>query len=446
MDRLITFLLVAAPFLVGLNRPLAWSLWAALLAAAFLWRAMRPATAAGKQAHGAADTLRIITLGLAAAFAFALPLLQLAGGTCNALPAATPCVANTERAWLGLVFSVLLFLWFLLLTGPDRPTTNQVLTALALAGGVQAVYALGCFFLGSTPLFLEHVYRHQDVPTGGFPNRNHFAAFLYICIFATIALILRLPGDTGSGRASRWRLLLDKRLLWRLLVVVMVLALIATRSRAGNSAFLIGLFAGFAWLMLVERRRGKPGNKNPLNWRFVALLLGSVVLLDTLFIGSFVGIEKVRERIADTTLEGESRDDVNAVLLAHSELLTAFGHGTASFEPVFTRIKPAAIATHYDLAHNDYLQVLVERGWVGALLFVAALLLAGWQALRPPPGGSARGAEVRFAWVAATVALLVQAAVEYVTQVPALWLAWLALFALAIKPRARRARPTSVGG
>ncbi len=445
MPFLITSLLVLAPFLVGLNRPLVWSLWATVLAGVFLWQAFDRTTPGGRcddvrRPGEPVDAGRIAMLTLAAAFAFGLPLLQLAGGVCTALPSSTPCVTDTERTWLSLVFALLLWLWFLLLTSPGRPAANKVLIALAFAGGAQAVYALGCVFMGVTPLFLEHVYRHQGVPTGGFPNRNHFAAFMYVCIFATIALILRLPGDTGSGRAGRWRLLLDQRLLWRLLVIVMVLALVATRSRAGNAAFLIGLVAGFAWLMLVERLRAHSGRTQPLNWRFVALLLVSVVLLDTLLIGSFVGIDKVRERIADTTVQGEIRDNVNADLLAHPALFTAFGHGAASFEPAYARVKSADIGAHFDLAHNDYLQVLVERGWAGALLFAAALLLAGRQALRQQPNGSERGAEVRFALVAATVALLVQASVEYVTQVPALWLAWLALLALAVKPRAKRVR------
>ena len=51
-----------------------------------------------------------------------------------------------------------------------------------------------------------------------------------------------------------------------------------------------------------------------------------------------------------------------------------------------------------------------------------------------------RGAEVRFALVAASTALLVHALVEYVTQVPAIWLAWLALLSLALRRSATRRR------
>lgn len=427
------FLLLGAPFLLGLNRPLAWTLWA-ILAVAALYRL--PAVRPGSIETSPISLLGMPLLALAGSFALLVPFAQLAGGSCSGIPSILPCVTDTEASVRSLAFVLLLLIWTWLLLGPGRPRTEQALLALAVAGGAQATYALGCHYLGITPLFMGHAFHHADVPTGGFPNRNHLAAFLYICIFATIALILRLPGDTGSGRAGRWRLLLDQRLLWRLLVVVMVLALVATRSRAGNAGLLVGLGAGFAWLMLAERR-GR-GGKPAVSWRFASLLLASVVLLDTLFIGSFVGLDKVRQRLSDTAIASELRDDVNRVLLAHPELFTPLGHGASSFEPAFEAIKPASIPLHYNLAHNDYLQVLVERGWAGALLLMAALLLLARRALHRPASG--RGAEVRFAWVAATAALMTHATVEFVTQTPALWMAWLALTALAVRAAADRRR------
>lgn len=427
MRCIITILLVAAPFFVGLNRPLAWTLYACLMLVA-LWKPI-----SSRQAWPGQPTL---LLTIAALFALGLPLLQLGAGICSELPSPTPCVAHSEKAWLSLVFALMLLLWVLLLLSPARPRTEQVLIALTLAGGIQAVYALTFFFLDLTPFFLEHTFRHTNAPTGGFTNRNHLAAFLYICIFAAIALILRLPADTGSGRAGRWRLLLDRRMLWRLLIVVMVLALIATRSRAGNAAFLIGLLAGFAWLMLIERRRGQAGAQ-ALRWRFVILVVASVLLLDTLLIGSFVGLDKVQQRIADTSLAGELRFDVNSALLAHPELLTAGGHGAASFLPVFEYAKPPEIPLRFEQAHNDYLQVLVERGWIGALLFAATLLIAGWQVLFQS-SQRVGSTEIRFAWLAATVALLVHATVEYVTQMPAIWLAWSTLLVLGLSTRRQR--------
>lgn len=433
MPLFATVILISAPFLLGLNRPLGWTALGVLLLLAILIEPRR-LVLSGAFTH--AMPMRVALL-LAALFAFALPLLQLASGVCTELPASRACVSNPEQSWLSLALMLTLALWFLLLCGSSRPATDRLLMALGLAGILQAAYALLMFALGYTPLFLGNVFHHENVPTGGFANRNHLAAFLNVTIFATIALVLRLPADTGGGRAGRWRLLLDQRLLWRLGVVLMVLALIATRSRAGNAAFLIGLLSGFVWLLLVERRRLAAWGKS-LRWRFVALVIVSVLALDTLLIGSFVGIDKVQQRIADTSLESEQRDSVNATLLAHPALFTAFGHGAGSFLPAFERIKPADLPLLYSQAHNDYLQVLVERGWVGAGLFAGALTLVLWQALGPAAGR--RGAEVRFALVAASTALLVHALVEYVTQVPAIWLAWLALLSLALRRSATRRR------
>lgn len=442
MHNLATILLVCAPFLLGLNTPLAWSLFALILTTA-LWQ-----THAAAPAHPARPSVvipRRVMLLSAGAFAFALPLAQLAHGVCTDLPSALPCAANPEQSWLSLVMALMLAQWFLLLTGPARPSANNLLAALTVAATLHAFYGLLAFFLDITPLFLANEFRHEQVPTGGFTNRNHFAAFLYIGIFAGIALVLRLPADTGTGRAGRWRMLLDQRLVWRLAIMVMVLALIATRSRGGNAAFVLGLLAGLAWLLLVERRRQPAGNANrkPLQWRFVALVIGSVLTLDAVLVGSVVGLDKLQQRIADTSLESEQRGVVNEVLFGHPELFTAGGHGAASFVAAFEPVKPANLQAIYDQAHNDYLQVLVERGWIGGLLFIAALTTALWLALGP--ASAQQDAALRFALVAATTALLLHASVEFVTQIPALWLAWLTLLAGTLAGKRRRRKPSGQG-
>jgi putative inorganic carbon (HCO3(-)) transporter len=436
MNYTLPALLITAPFIAGLNRPLAWAAWALVMVAALLFRSsVSPQAALARWGIAAA--------GIAALFAFALPLLQLAGGLCAAIPSPWPCVTDTEQSWLSVTFALMIFLWALLLCSNPRPTANQLLMTLAIAGSLQAIYALLTFFLGITPLFLEGVLRHTDVPTGGFPNRNHLAAFLYICIFATLALVLRLPADTGTGRAGRWRMLLDQRVFWRIAVVLMVLALIATRSRAGNAVFLIGLLAGFAWLFAV-RWRGE-GKRARLG--FMSLVIGSVLLLDAVLIGTFAGLDKLEQRLSDTSLASEQRDDVTATLLANPELFTAGGHGATSFLQAFEPRKPQGLTKLYDQAHNDYLQILVERGWAGAVLFALALGLILRKALAPGRRKNESGRpELQFAIVASTTALLVHASVEFVTQIPAIWLAWLTVVAPALHRDDARNRRASGHG
>ncbi len=455
MTRLPFIVLIVSPFLLGLNRPLAWCALALIMLLMWLQRVWQQQPASLWPASPLLRTLLVLALIVA----LLLPLLQLVGGTCTSIPSVAFCSADPERTWLALPLWSLLVFWFAWLLSPMQPSTDDLLKALTIAGSVQAAYALALFFLGVTPWFMADVTHNEGVPIGGFTNRNHFAAFLYICIFSAIALVLRLPADTGTGRAARWRILLDHRMLWRMLIVLMVLALIATRSRAGNAGLLIGLGAGTLWLWIIERRRSQRAGK-PLRFGFVGLVIGSVLLVDSVLIGSFVGLEKVQQRLAETSVQGEIRTDVNSTLMNHPELFTAGGHGSGSFLAAFEPIKTAKNEPLLFVnAHNDYLQVLIERGWIGALLFLVTLALLAWLALRGgtargPSSGSSRGAEVRFAFVAATAALLIHASVEYVTQIPVIWLAWLTLAALAVRasqptssrqaPRSRRQAKTSL--
>jgi hypothetical protein len=149
---------------------------------------------------------------------------------------------------------------------------------LVLSGLGQAVYgALAVGIAGG------------GVATGSFVNRNHFAAYLVLCLATGIGLLIASLGHTSAtswrGRARRLgRLILSAKAPLRIALAIMVIALVLTHSRIGNSSFFAGmLIAGVAALMLF---RDTP--------RPVGMLIANLIVIDIVIIGSWVGIERVK--------------------------------------------------------------------------------------------------------------------------------------------------------
>jgi O-antigen ligase len=144
-----------------------------------------------------------------------------------------------------------------------------------------------------------------------------------------------------------------------------------------------------------------------------------VFILDLIIVGAIFGVEKVKERIQETSLASESRDEVVQdswpVLKAH--WLT--GTGAGSFAITFVRYQSPG-NLYFDHAHNDYVEWLADHGWGGAVLIVALVLsslLACVHVLRHRRSRSMRG--VALGVVMACLCLAIHSTVDFNLQLPA---------------------------
>ena len=101
----------------------------------------------------------------------------------------------------------------------------------------------------------------RGLATGTFVNRNHLAGYLELCL--AVGTGLMLSGLSGSA-AEDWseslrrllRSLLSDKVRVRLALVVMVIGLVLTHSRMGNTAFFLSLsIVGTFYLLAVRRVR-----------------------------------------------------------------------------------------------------------------------------------------------------------------------------------------------
>ncbi len=316
----------------------------------------------------------------------------------------------------------LFVLTLLLVSSTSRLRT--LMKVMIAAGFVQAFYGSAMTLSGIEWLLVSEKTHNTGLATGTFINRNHFAGFLEITLAVGIGYLL---SQIRSDRPDReWKAQLREVIRWilgpkmrlRLCLVVMVVGLVLSHSRMGNAGFFISLLvAGTVALVLLS--------KAP---RPLIVLIISLIVIDIIIVGTWFGFEQVVDRISQTGQYNELADryndsdrlDVDLETIEAIRLFPWLGSGAGSFETVFTGFRPQYQNAFFDHAHNDYLEQLLEYGFVGVLplmlfafyTFMNALLV---QRVRRHPVLRAIG----FTGVMAFVAIGIHSFVDFNLHIPA---------------------------
>ncbi|USD67030.1 O-antigen ligase family protein [Vibrio sp. SCSIO 43136] len=247
--------------------------------------------------------------------------------------------------------------------------------ALVISGCFQAFYAAVMVLLGTTES-LVFGYPEKHIATGSFVYKNHLANYLMMCLCMGLGLIVTELHTSPSGswfiRIKRWLSgMLSAKMMVRLALIIMVIALVMTRSRMGNTAFFAATTIGGLLALVIYK--DKP--------RALTVLVLSVLAIDTFVVGTLFGLEKVKQRLVETSIEAESRDQVVIWSLDIIKDYPLTGTGLASFYTVFPGYSKAYIG-FYDHAHNDYIQFLVEAGIPATLMLGMMVLYALFTSLK----------------------------------------------------------------
>jgi O-antigen ligase len=302
---------------------------------------------------------------------------------------------------------------------------------LLLSGLFQALYGSLMALSGMENLLGVKKENYLDYASGTFVNRNHFAGYLEMTLAIGMGLLMVRSKSkvqtqrTGQGWRRRLRqllnLVLSGKAIFRLMLVVMVIGLILSRSRMGNGAFFNSLLITSVIAVAVSAAFRKPG---------VYLLLLSIIAIDVFLLGSWFGLEKVVQRMEQTSLVTERRDDVDQSMLPMIEDFNWVGSGAGTFEYAL----PSYVNGNYggyDHAHNDYLELLSDLGYLGFSFLAGLVLISLWQALkalRYQHSSFVRG--IGFAGLMGTLSLLIHSSVDFNLQIPANAMLFIAMLTL----------------
>lgn len=346
------------------------------------------------------------------------------------LQSAMHLTLDVYQSRLMLALSTSYFMVFLIciFTVRDNDRLNILVTTLVWSGLLQAMVGIILFSVGAQYKIFFVDISHENV-TGTFVNRNHFAGYMEMTLALGIGLMIAKLGN-HKERHPGWKLkvvaalnfLISSKMRFRLMLIVMVIALVLSRSRMGNTAFFCAMLLIGILTVLLSRK----------NAPATAALILSLVIVDIFVIGTWVGLEKVVSRINQTEIAITTDQVVRREESVEERMLPAkyavnlirdfplFGAGAGGFYTNFLRYRGSDIVSYFDHAHNDYAEITSDMGFAGAgalLLLTLTSLVVAIKAIYKRRSSLARG--VAFGSAMGVVAIGIHSWVDFNLQIPA---------------------------
>jgi O-antigen ligase len=343
-----------------------------------------------------------------------------------------PLSINPPKTWVGL--ACLAAFGFMLL-GLARGIGGRDLRVLA-PGLVALGVLMSMIGIIQKALWSGKVYGFWEpvnkgvVAFGPFINRNHFAGWMLLALPVAVGYFASQVAKGMVGVKPGWR----NRVIWfstpdasravltGFAILVMGFALTLTLSRSGIGCFLLAVVLSAFNVV----RRQQSATKGRLVGTYLALVFVAAV--------AWVGIDAIGARFAQVDWKLGGRAGAWADAWRIHEAFPWFGTGLNTYGSATLLLQQFEKATaHYVEAHNDYLQLLVEGGW---LVAAPALLLLGLFVRevrrRFREGRDDRtGYWIRLGAVTGLVAIAFQEIVEFSLQMPGNAALFCVLMALA---------------
>lgn len=264
--------------------------------------------------------------------------------------------------------------------------------------------------------------RFRDTAFGFFWYHGNAGAFMNLCWpFVAVAAwqeFRRREAVSSAGQLRRAFLVLASMML--------VGAVWLNQSRAAQGIFLLQLVLLIPMLMILQRRQGdelgQTKTRTKLVWVAAAIVMIAVLMAA---FGADRNLAKW-DRIWEGGLATDGRWVVLHTCAHWFGEVPMLGYGPGTFAPVFI-VKTTGMADaprgYWQFAHNDYLQTLLEWGWLGLGLWLAlggmvlaALVRGTLQAMRGRTVSAAVQATLA-ALVVSVVSVVVHAAVDFPLQI-----------------------------
>jgi len=197
----------------------------------------------------------------------------------------------------------------------------------------------------------------------------------------------------------------------------------------GNAGFMTALLLSLVVALVTMKDLRKT-----LSWVVV-----SIIIIDALVIGQWVGLNKVIERLENTSMtvaehgksesvEQRTEPAFGAIVMVKDRFWTGFGAG--AFYTAFTPYKSSDIHGYYDHAHNDYIEILVDTGVIGLLLLIAFAVITLYWSIKLMQSNKNFHRGVGFGAMLAILSIAIHGTVDFNLHIPANTITLIALCAI----------------
>ena len=352
------------------------------------------------------------------------------------------------RLYLAKACILMAVFWLVVNLVNSRRRIEWLAKVIVISGLLQAM--IGVLLMASGETYKIFFVTLNTRGHGTFVYHNHFAGYLELTLAVGIGLMIaKLDGNTAASWRQRlhgWlALLVSEKALLRVSLIIMVIGLVASRSRMGNAAFfasllIVGIFTVF---FAKHATHHVHDNREKNTLRATIIFIASLIVLDVVIIGGVVGVEQVVQRIENTNLVTQAREvqnisDGNSLQMVRREEsveqrsmaarvatqivgdFPLLGTGGGTFQLAFPHYRSAQVFGFYDHAHNDYVEFASEVGLLGFLLLAMMVVYSAWcsvKLLLRSHDQLARG--MAFASLMGLTSLLIHGAVDFNFQNPA---------------------------
>lgn len=323
----------------------------------------------------------------------------------------------------GIAYTLFAFNAIVLINTISR--LKVVLYVLVASGTFQAFYAALEILLHVKETWVLGMAQGNRA-NGTFVYHNHLANYLMMILCLGTGLIVTQLHQSESGtwhvRLQRWTsAILSLKMIVRLCLVVMVIALVMTRSRMGNTAFFsVSIIGGIVALLFYKNRP-----------RALTVLIVSLLAIDTFIVGTVFGLDKVKDRLEATSAAAETRDQVVEWSMDLIKDYPYTGTGLGSFYDVFPYYTHYNIG-YYNFAHNEYVQFIAEVGMPATLVLGGMVIYALWlsfKAMRTRNSKTLKGTAL--GCFMAMLGMLIHITVDFNLQAPANAMTFILILVLA---------------
>ncbi len=211
---------------------------------------------------------------------------------------------------------------------------------------------------------------------GTYLNKDHLAGFLEMVFPVALALLAATVGlhRFDSPRTGRWRRRVSflhtlkghQATIYALTGVLVLLALVFTRSRAGIALSMIGLF-----LVLIAFAR-RLGGTNVYGTYGTLLAVIMVLTVE-------IGLAPILDRFSMDPME-DKRWEIYGSSLRGALDNFPVGSGAGTYPHIYPAYQPGRLDAFVNHAHNDYLEWVFDGGIIALILILAGLYVffRGW--------------------------------------------------------------------
>jgi hypothetical protein len=264
-------------------------------------------------------------------------------------------------AWMRRTTALLLGIWVVADLVQDERWLLRICWAIGLAGGSIALLGLLQKATGAEMIFW------QSLDPGEPPVTTFFATYYY---HGNAGAFLNLALPTVLGLAFRYVTRPSNpavRALWVTLSLIMLVAVISDTSRMGQ---FIAVLILLALLVVFAGKVFRRVRHLELKTVVVTVLVGAAALW-AVTQASHLDLSLQRWDKAQSSWESDGRWLVDQAAISALPAAGPLGFGPGAFSVVFPSFNhlDEGAQGNWLFLHNDYLQTLMEWGWIGGLLW-----------------------------------------------------------------------------